>query len=81
MVAGTSTGGILATGLTAPSPDNSTVPGYNADDIIRLYEQKGKDIFKKVGINEGLVGTIVFFSIMIGAVLGYYSGVKIYSDP
>lgn len=80
MIAGTSTGGILATALAAPSITDKTKPGFNADDIIKLYQDKGKEIFKKVGINKGLIGTITFFSIIIGAVLGYYLGVRIYSD-
>jgi patatin-like phospholipase/acyl hydrolase len=81
MVAGTSTGSILASALVLPSQKDKTKNAYYASDIIKLYELDGPEIFKKVGMNKGLLGTIIFFSIIIGSVLGYNLGVKIYSNP
>ena len=43
LVAGTSTGGILALGLTKPGQDNK--PEYSAKKLIELYETEGGKIF------------------------------------
>ena len=42
LIAGTSTGGIIALGLTAPGPDGK--PARSAEDIVRLYSTEGKRI-------------------------------------
>jgi predicted acylesterase/phospholipase RssA len=43
MVAGTSTGGILALGLTAPAPGGG--PRFAASDLLALYMEHGREIF------------------------------------
>ena len=43
LIAGTSTGGILALGLAKPNGDRK--PAYSAADLIELYEKEGKTIF------------------------------------
>lgn len=43
LVAGTSTGGILALGLAKPNPDGS--PEYSAQDLVGLYDSEGSNIF------------------------------------
>src|ERR671916_836359 len=43
LVAGTSTGGILALGLTKPGQDGK--PEYSAKKLIELYETEGDKIF------------------------------------
>jgi patatin-like phospholipase/acyl hydrolase len=43
LIAGTSTGGILALGLTIPGPDGR--PKYTARDLVNLYEKEGQTIF------------------------------------
>jgi patatin-like phospholipase/acyl hydrolase len=45
LVAGTSTGGILAVGLTMPGTKRK--PKYSADDLVSLYEENGDDIFHR----------------------------------
>jgi predicted acylesterase/phospholipase RssA len=45
LVAGTSTGGILALGLTVPK--HSGGPLYTAEDLLRMYEQEGRHIFSR----------------------------------
>jgi patatin-like phospholipase/acyl hydrolase len=44
-VAGTSTGGILALGLTKPGQDGG--PEYSAKKLIELYESEGEEIFSR----------------------------------
>ena len=46
LIAGTSTGGILALGLTKPDP-SGTKPQYTAEDGIKLYETEGSRIFSR----------------------------------
>ncbi|MCI4626347.1 MAG: patatin-like phospholipase family protein [Candidatus Magnetoovum sp. WYHC-5] len=46
LIAGTSTGGILAVFLTAPQGASKT-PAYTAQEIIVFYEQEGKHIFDR----------------------------------
>jgi uncharacterized protein len=45
LVAGTSTGGILALGLTKPDGDHK--PAYTAADLTELYNREGKRIFSR----------------------------------
>ncbi|HEX2926932.1 MAG TPA: CBASS cGAMP-activated phospholipase [Ruminiclostridium sp.] len=45
LIAGTSTGGILALALAMPSKDNKEKPAYTAHDLIKLYADNGKKIF------------------------------------
>lgn len=44
LIAGTSTGGILALGLTKPGSENGK-PAYTASQMINLYEKEGQKIF------------------------------------
>lgn len=45
MLAGTSTGGIIAVGLTKQNEDGGAV--YSANDMLELYVKHGKEIFSK----------------------------------
>ncbi|MDA2937603.1 patatin-like phospholipase family protein [Acidobacteria bacterium AH-259-A15] len=45
LIGGTSTGGILALGLT--KPDKSGKPEYTATDMVDLYEKEGPNIFSR----------------------------------
>ena len=45
LIAGTSTGGILACGLTRPGDGGA--PGFTAADLIGLYESEGPEIFHR----------------------------------
>jgi patatin-like phospholipase/acyl hydrolase len=47
LIAGTSTGGILALGLTTPDPASPGTPRYRAEDIVELYAEKGPTIFSR----------------------------------
>lgn len=45
LTAGTSTGGIIAAGLTCPHPDGSGSPAMSPADLVSLYETEGPQIF------------------------------------
>jgi uncharacterized protein len=45
LVAGTSTGGLIALGLTAPEPARPTRPKLSGSDLVNLYLEEGPRIF------------------------------------
>lgn len=45
LIVGTSTGGILALGLTKPDPNNPNNPCFTAQDLVNLYVENGTNIF------------------------------------
>ncbi len=47
LISGTSTGGILALGLTRPNPANPQEPQYRAEDLIKIYADDGQTIFSR----------------------------------
>ncbi len=45
LVVGTSTGGIIAAGLTAPHPTDAGKPAMSAAELVKLYNEYGSEIF------------------------------------
>lgn len=80
MVAGTSTGGLITTALVTPTVDDKT-KAYDSDFILNIFEEKGSEIFKTKTINKGLLGIMITTFIMIGGVLGYKWGKRIFANP
>lgn len=55
LFAGTSTGGIIALGLTTPKEYGYDKPAHEAKDVLNLYLEKGNDIFPQMsGIKKTL---------------------------
>lgn len=57
MVSGTSTGGILAAGLTCPKSRLQSRPRYRASDLLDLYTSRAEEIFSKTDLFSSLFGT------------------------
>ena len=47
LIAGTSTGGILAAGLTKPDPNKPNQAQYTAENLVELYRKNGARIFRR----------------------------------
>jgi patatin-like phospholipase/acyl hydrolase len=45
LIAGTSTGGILACALLCPDPENPARPRFTAQEVVNLYLERGDEIF------------------------------------
>lgn len=80
MIAGTSTGGLITTALVTPTVDDPS-KAYDSDFILSIFEEKGQEIFKTKTINKGLLGIMITTFIMIGGVLGYKWGKRIFANP
>ncbi|HEX2916616.1 MAG TPA: patatin-like phospholipase family protein [Chloroflexia bacterium] len=52
LIAGTSTGGILALGLTKPDPQNPSQPQYSAHQTLEMYTRGGPRIFPHSFLHE-----------------------------
>lgn len=49
LIAGTSTGGIIALGLCAENKDDKTMPACTAEELVDLYENRSRHIFGELG--------------------------------
>lgn len=58
LIAGTSTGGILALALSKPNDRNS--PQYSAAELVNLYEEHGATIFKRPAWRKFLPASALF---------------------
>jgi patatin-like phospholipase/acyl hydrolase len=47
LICGTSTGGIIAAGLTTPHPGGGDRAAFNAADLVKLYKEDGATIFAR----------------------------------
>jgi patatin-like phospholipase/acyl hydrolase len=82
LIAGTSTGGILACGLTRPAADGSGGPAFTAADLIGLYESEGPEIFhrsllKRVTSVDGYVDERYDDAGLDAALGRYHDGTKL----
>jgi patatin-like phospholipase/acyl hydrolase len=56
LIAGTSTGGLIACGLAVS--DNGTTPKYTIEDIAKVYSDRGKDIFPEKNFLKSIISGI-----------------------
>jgi patatin-like phospholipase/acyl hydrolase len=47
LIVGTSTGGILTLGLTTPIVSGQSIPKFKANDLVKIYTERGEEIFKR----------------------------------
>lgn len=74
MTAGTSTGSIIAAGLSCPSKSNLTIPGYFAKDLLNIYVEKRGEIFAYNGYSlVEKMFFIIFITVIFGS-SGYFVG-------
>lgn len=87
LVAGTSTGSIIAAGLTYPKDDagyenNEWEPKFWSKDITEIYSKNGDLIFKSMEtINPVLEGFLIVIYLIVFGAIGYYFGRKWYDNP
>lgn len=81
MTAGTSTGSILAAGLTIYDKDNHTQPALYSDDLIDIYSTKGDKIFmsQKLGTIASIASWFVICLIFTAVFFTY--GIYKYDNP
>lgn len=80
MVAGTSTGSLLATCVVIPAEDDKTKNRYYAEDAINIYTTRGGEVFKKYTLSYTKYGLGMFGFAVVGGLLGFLIGIKMYSN-
>jgi predicted acylesterase/phospholipase RssA len=81
LIAGTSTGGIIALALTKPGPDPSR-PQYSAMDLVDLYRSRGPEIFQRslgqlVASLGGLAGPKYSAAALERVLRGYFGATRV----
>jgi hypothetical protein len=85
LVAGTSTGSLLATAIVLPNNNTAMYPEqknkFFAEDAIRIYKENGSTVFKKFtySLTTLILGITAFTA--LGALIGYNIGVALFSNP
>jgi len=82
MTAGTSTGSILAAGLAYPDLNNMETkkPAFFADDLLKIYAERGGEIFVKKSLNWLITAGIIIILIVVFGSLSYIAGNYIYDN-
>ena len=77
MTAGTSTGSILAAGLVYPNKDRmeQKEPKFFADDLLKIYSERGGEIFVKVKLGGFKSFLYLLLHLIIFGAIGYFIGV------
>lgn len=85
LVAGTSTGSLLATAIVLPNNNTAEYPDqknkFFAEEAIKVYKDNGSVVFKKFtySLTTLIIGIVGFA--LLGALIGYNIGVKLYTNP
>ena len=81
MTAGTSTGSIIAAGLTCPKDkDTDLTPKFNSTTLLELYTTKGDQIFVKKTIGAYLNFFVGLFIVICFAIFGFALGNHLYDN-
>lgn len=81
MMAGTSTGSIIAAGLSYPTVPGSQVPKYFATDMLEIYTTQGQKIFKSQSLPWVATTLYILLGVAVFGTLGYFVGRWIYARP
>lgn len=81
MIAGSSTGSILAAALVCPSTENKTQPAYYADTVLKLFKEQGPVIYKKIGMSGIVIALLVMLATGLGGIFGFRYGKSLFADP
>ena len=79
LLAGTSTGSILASSLGFPNEKGGNK--FYAPDVIDIYINNGTEVFSEYKMKKSSVAFGTFMFALIGAVIGYFVGLWVYTDP
>ena len=80
MVAGTSTGSLLATAIVIPAVDDPTTNRYYSDDAIKIYTTRGAEVFKKYILAWWIYVLGIVFNSILGGLIGYWIGKRMYTN-
>jgi patatin-like phospholipase/acyl hydrolase len=61
VIAGTSTGGLIATMLAAPSLNNPSIPAFSAKQILQFYLNFGPSIFNQTATRYFIISNAIVF--------------------
>ena len=81
MTAGTSTGSIIAAGLSYPAAEGSKEPGFFALDLLKIYSERGDEIFMKTVLSWGAFLFWILFFIALFGLLGLGVATFFYNNP
>lgn len=83
MVAGTSTGSILAAGLTYPDKNRMDIkkPKFFAEHILDIYMNRAGEIFVRTSITYYYRVFFVVIFVFIFTFIGYIVGMMLYDSP
>ena len=80
MLAGTSTGGVIAAALSVPSNEYKN-ESYPVSEILDVFKEQAPIIFEQQTINSGLIFILTLLSCLMGGGYGYVLGRRRWADP
>ena len=80
MVAATSAASMMAAAIAMPGNENKDGPVVGSETLLEMLETYGPEIYYERSISSGLLGIMIFFSILIGLEIGLEFGEKWYSN-
>lgn len=83
MMAGTSTGSILVSGLAYPDKNyrNISKPQFFADDLLKIYTERGGEIFVQQGLRSTYYFLFIILFVVVFSACGYLLGNMLFDSP